>query len=89
MRPHLAELVLRAGAVAREIERERLVQEHRDRLRRGLVEAEDLLRDSEVQDHVFAFLAGGEPEDAFVERPVLKFLPLVGTRPGVSHPSVR
>ena len=51
---------------------------------------EALLPDPEVQAHILDFLAGGEPEDAFLARPRPRFATLEGPAPGFEgHPALR
>lgn len=49
---------------------------------------EDLLPDPRVQDLILTFLAGADPEDAFLEREPLRFAPLEGGPGKVKHPAL-
>ena len=50
---------------------------------------EDLIPDPEVQERILAFLAGDEPEDAFLLRPPIEFALLEGPDPRVDHPALQ
>lgn len=72
--------------------------EQAERVREGLPDSghviveygghEDLIPDPEVQERILAFLAGDDPEDAFIEREPLRFVPLEGPTGGFDHPSL-
>ncbi len=49
---------------------------------------EDLLPDRRVQEHILAFLAGGEPKDATLPGKPLRFALLEGGAGGVDHPAL-
>ncbi|MFT7678230.1 MAG: pimeloyl-ACP methyl ester carboxylesterase [Planctomycetota bacterium] len=49
---------------------------------------DDLLPDPRVQKRIVAFLAGAQPQDELLERPMLEFAPLFGSVSNVSHPAL-
>lgn len=49
---------------------------------------DDLLPDHRVQQRSVAFLAGAEPKDELLDRPLLEFAPLSSPVTNVSHPAL-